>query len=430
MELDYDTRPLSIAHQSRNWNGISNGISAPSVATTSFVARRRSTAVHALPPGPPPSQPIPNLPVLTASHYGPYDGLPDAPDFVVDHDHLEQQNTANPSYARPAASPGLAAVAAFSQARYASASTFHPSPSAAASSSTDNLSDSPPRSMLRPIPNRSPPTQNLIPDRLLLSPTEPRPVEPRPSSRRALTKALELAREAVRLDSTNDDPYGAVMAYGKSVALLSEVMERVMRGEDSTESHRRRNGRRRSVVAQEEEVKRLKSIHDTYADRMNILSVIYSIPLPSHSPPSTYASSSVSVSSDSTQPSSPSSTSPTSDTSEPSRLSLGPSPYTSETTAADELSDGEAEAALGTSVFTNGMPFGRTHSASAPSGSASPVHPYALQSSGPSSSPPATQLAHRPSVVPALRGRPRASSTLLLLPLHQQRCHLPLQHQP
>jgi hypothetical protein len=72
---------------------------------------------------------------------------------------------------------------------------------------------------------------------------------------------LELAREAVKLDSTNADPYGAVIAYGQSVALLSDVMERVRRGEDSTESsNRRRNGRRRSVVAQEEEVKRLKSI--------------------------------------------------------------------------------------------------------------------------------------------------------------------------
>lgn len=50
------------------------------------------------------------------------------------------------------------------------------------------------------------------------------------------------------------------MAYAKSVALLSEVMERVMRGEDSTENPRRANGRRRSVVAQEEEVRRLKSI--------------------------------------------------------------------------------------------------------------------------------------------------------------------------
>jgi hypothetical protein len=94
----------------------------------------------------------------------------------------------------------------------------------------------------------------------LLSPTQPRtPSQSRPSSRRALTRALELAREAVQLDSTNDDPHAAVMAYGRSVALLSEVMERVRRGEDSTERPRR-NGRRRSVVAQEEEVRRLKSI--------------------------------------------------------------------------------------------------------------------------------------------------------------------------
>jgi hypothetical protein len=75
-----------------------------------------------------------------------------------------------------------------------------------------------------------------------------------------LTKALELAREAVKLDSTNDDPYGAVVAYGKSVALLSKVMERVINGEDSSEAVRRRGGRRRSVVAQEEEVRRLKAI--------------------------------------------------------------------------------------------------------------------------------------------------------------------------
>ena len=106
-----------------------------------------------------------------------------------------------------------------------------------------------------------PPHQEIVPDRLRLSPTNDRQhSERRPSSRRALTRALELAREAVRLDSTNDDPYAAVVAYGKSVALLSEVMERVIRGEDSTESHKRKNGRRRSVVAQEEEVRRLRSI--------------------------------------------------------------------------------------------------------------------------------------------------------------------------
>jgi hypothetical protein len=79
-----------------------------------------------------------------------------------------------------------------------------------------------------------------------------------PSSRRALTRALELAREAVQLDTMNDNPEAAVKAYGRSVALLSEVMERVRRGEESTESHRRR--RRRSVAAQEEEIRRLQNI--------------------------------------------------------------------------------------------------------------------------------------------------------------------------
>ena len=106
-----------------------------------------------------------------------------------------------------------------------------------------------------------PPHQEIVPDRLRLSPTNERQnSERRPSSRRALTRALELAREAVRLDSTNDDPYAAVVAYGRSVALLSEVMERVIRGEDNSDSNKKRNGRRRSVVAQEEEVRRLRSI--------------------------------------------------------------------------------------------------------------------------------------------------------------------------
>lgn len=105
-------------------------------------------------------------------------------------------------------------------------------------------------------------SEEIMPDRLLLSPSEAKPLnQARPSSRKTLTRALELAREAVRLDSTNDDPYGAIVAYGKSVTLLHEVMERVLRGEDGSDnSHRRHSGRRRSIVAQEEEVRRLKSI--------------------------------------------------------------------------------------------------------------------------------------------------------------------------
>lgn len=79
-----------------------------------------------------------------------------------------------------------------------------------------------------------------------------------PSSRRALTAALELAQEAVRIDSSGEEPLAAIAAYGKSVALLNEVMERVMRGEGA---ERRRAGvRRRSDAAREDEVRRLKSI--------------------------------------------------------------------------------------------------------------------------------------------------------------------------
>lgn len=232
--------------------------------STSFPSRRRSSAANAPPAGPPPNQAMPNLPSLSeATPYGMF-GRDDNPmssqlyddDFISAHSSSMPSTSLNP-YQRQGASAQLAAVAAFSQARLA-ASVISPQ----SSFSGNNLSDSPPRSLL---PRRSQPSlgnsQEIIPDRLLLSPPEPRSPtsQNRPSSRRALTRALELAKEAVRLDSTNDDPHGAIMAYGQSVTLLNEVMERVMRGEDSGES-RRRNGRRRSIVAQEEEVKRLKSI--------------------------------------------------------------------------------------------------------------------------------------------------------------------------
>lgn len=251
MELGWERRPMSIVHGSKDWEPQQNAITSISPPNPSLVSRRRSAAVHAPPPGPPPTQPIPHPPPV--QQHGAYDGLPTISDTSPDY-HPGSHSPPS-SYTRPAASANLAAVAAFSarHVRYSPAST--------AASSTDNLSDPPPASRLQ-ISTRSPVmSHDIVPDRLLLSPSRPRTSEQRPpSSRRALTRALELAREAVQLDSTNDDPHGAVLAYGKSVALLSEVMERVMRGEDSTESHRRTNGRRRSVVAQEEEVRRLKSI--------------------------------------------------------------------------------------------------------------------------------------------------------------------------
>jgi len=180
-------------------------------SSLSLSSRRRSSA-HYKPPSAPPSLPIPDPP-------------------------------------RP--SPNLAAVAAYSQSRAAS---------------VDDLSDPPPQSILTSSRLSSNHHHQQMTHHHLSVPDLDRPSESRsehkaPSSRKALTRALELAREAVQLDSTNDNPELAVAAYAKSVALLSEVMERVRRGEDTTEStSRRKNGRRRSVVAQEEEVRRLQNI--------------------------------------------------------------------------------------------------------------------------------------------------------------------------
>ena len=221
--------------------------------------RRRSLAVHVPPPGPPPSQPIPSVPPYISPT-----SSPPPPDYETSRSskiyihNLNGTGHAHDPYQRPTTSTNQTAAPLHSQSStpptYRSSASQSP-PSA----SPFNLSDSPPRSQLRPT--MDPPHQEIVPDRLRLSPTNERQnSERRPSSRRALTRALELAREAVRLDSTNDDPYAAVVAYGRSVALLSEVMERVIRGEESTESNRKKSGRRRSVVAQEEEVRRLRSI--------------------------------------------------------------------------------------------------------------------------------------------------------------------------
>ncbi|KAI1797720.1 hypothetical protein LXA43DRAFT_877260 [Ganoderma leucocontextum] len=404
MELDYDSRPVSVVHRGRDWTTTALNGSGTLVATSSssnFAPRRRSTVAHTPPPpGPPPSQPIPSVPpVMGLSRYEAYDGLPDASGSGPD---VPSMNT---TYARPSPSPGLAAVTAFSQARYASISNNGYSPPTLSSNpSSENLADSPPPSMLRGPAVQLASTDSG--DKLLLPPMDQRSGQPRPSSRRALTKALELAREAVKLDSTNDDPYGAVMAYAKSVALLSEVMERVMRGEDSTES-RRGKGRRRSVVAQEEEVRRLKSIHDTYADRMNILSVVYDIPLPPHSPPSV---SSVSVSSDSTRPSSPASISPTSEASDvsshprsPSRSRERGNRYSSETARGDSTTDDESGALRRNSSYASLSPLsGR--SLQSVHGTASPVHPYAPVAASPVG-PGSRQSLNR-------ANRSRASSTL------------------
>jgi hypothetical protein len=243
--------------QSNDWDplypqqdaGPSNPLSSPPYVSTSLTQRRRSSAFHPPPQAPPPSQPIPSVPMLGTAPISSSDGL-----SFLDDGALISPPGMIQALARPAASSRLAAVPPFPQSQ-----PRHTMSTIAPSLST-NGTRSPPRQHTHSPPSQHP---EMVSDPLALSPrsdSQPSAERSRPSSRRALTRALELAREAVRLDSTNDDPYGAVVAYGKSVALLSKVMERVINGEDSSESVRRRGGRRRSVVAQEEEVRRLKAI--------------------------------------------------------------------------------------------------------------------------------------------------------------------------
>lgn len=272
---DFETRPLPNFHHSANWYtmsertpdvGPSSSTRNRSSSSFSSTNSRRRSAIPNPPTGPPPDLPVPSLPSVS-------ENLTPFVDYGLDEDEIQSHAQDDSFYLsdarlnpfqRPSASSQLTAVAQFSQSR------LNSNPIAPHSA---NLSDSPPRSLLprntSPNPPASPPQQPLPPntaedtvvDRNLLAPPEnqERSGSKKPSSRRALTQALELARKAVQLDSTNDDPYGAIQAYGQSVTLLKEVMERVRRGEDSTE-HRQKNGRRRSVVAQEEEIRRLKTI--------------------------------------------------------------------------------------------------------------------------------------------------------------------------
>ena len=281
MVLDFSAHQPSVLQRSRQWPDHSSGspvvTSSSSPPNSSFSQsnvsqRRRSVAVNAPPAVPPPSQPIPHLPYPSSAF--PTDeeatlttGIPDDSQFTARH-RSSTSASQNP-YSRPAGFTNLTAVAAFPHNRHhvststpvSNSNSSQPLSSTVVYTSSQASSDPAPKSMTRPSHlNTQASTQDIVPDRLLLSPHHPHSSsESRPSSRRALTRALELAREAVQLDATNDDPHAAVIAYGRSVALLSEVMERVRRGEDTSDG-RRRNGRRRSVVAQEEEVRRLKSI--------------------------------------------------------------------------------------------------------------------------------------------------------------------------
>ncbi|CAO1636943.1 unnamed protein product [Sympodiomycopsis kandeliae] len=83
------------------------------------------------------------------------------------------------------------------------------------------------------------------------------------TSKNVLTIALAKAQSAVTFDSSNNVPE-AIHSYGQAVRLLSEVMERIAPRQSS-----------RKRTTREEERRRLKVIHDTYADRIRLLSMIY-----------------------------------------------------------------------------------------------------------------------------------------------------------
>lgn len=212
--------------------------------------RRRSSAAHVRPAGPPPNLPIPSVPASSQTamhHQGSTSHQPD--DLLAASSYSNERVSLPASLPRPGGFSVLTTIAS------------PPNPPVQTQGLpslpiTEDLTDPPPESILRPSSSR-PAERREAPSERLLSPPEARS-EYRPSSRRALTRALELAREAVQLDGTNDNPEAAVNAYAQSVALLSEVMDRVRRGEDSTEP--RRGRRPRSAAAQEQEIRRLQSI--------------------------------------------------------------------------------------------------------------------------------------------------------------------------
>ncbi|SPO39386.1 uncharacterized protein PSFLO_04867 [Pseudozyma flocculosa] len=82
------------------------------------------------------------------------------------------------------------------------------------------------------------------------------------SSKNVLTIALQKAQSAVQLDSANQVAE-AIAAYRQAVRLLDEVMARIAP----------KHGRK-SRPSREEERRRLRVIHDTYADRIRLLSLI------------------------------------------------------------------------------------------------------------------------------------------------------------
>lgn len=81
------------------------------------------------------------------------------------------------------------------------------------------------------------------------------------SSKDLLRMSIEHAHEAVKLDSNNENPEAAVAAYAQSAVLLSEVMERIRKGEYYSANRMHRPG---SAATQEDKLRRLQNIVSGY----------------------------------------------------------------------------------------------------------------------------------------------------------------------
>ena len=218
------------------WDGATNSQIGP------LMPRRTSRAI---PPGPPPTVALPLPPAggprfSSISEDDPF-SAPASSQLPVQRSsaRINHLSTSIPSDRSVVPPPRVIS----NPRRPSQAPSFQPSEPATSSSSGAHLA--PPRQPPNPPSPLSPPRTSSRPS----------------SSRRALIRALELAQQAVQLDSDAEDPYAAVVAYSQSVRLLGEVMDRVMIGEGTENTSSRSSSA--PLNAREEEVRRLRSIVST-----------------------------------------------------------------------------------------------------------------------------------------------------------------------
>ncbi|PPQ96408.1 hypothetical protein CVT26_005010 [Gymnopilus dilepis] len=93
------------------------------------------------------------------------------------------------------------------------------------------------------------------------------------TTRDQLSVALEHARRAVNIDKEGIDMTAAIIAYGQSVAILSSVIEELRKELSEAPQEKR--------IQMEQDVIKVVEIHNSYRDRMFLLSEATGIPIPS-----------------------------------------------------------------------------------------------------------------------------------------------------